>query len=126
MYNELKKIDVPWEPLLSEGGYFLICKVSNMRPLIPEKYLVTHDYEEPESGLAVGKYRFNMPDGKIPIDLAFCRWMACEYGVVFMPISFFYPAGSPTTDDSFVRMAICKIRKNIELTVERLRKVGNT
>lgn len=96
-----------------------------MRPLIPEKYLTTHDYEDPAAGSAVEKYRFTMPNGAIPLDLAFCRWMACEYGVVFMPISFFYDPGSPNTDDSCVRMAICKVRKNIETTVERLRKVGN-
>lgn len=94
LYAELKKIPLPWSPLHSEGGYFLILDVSQMRPLIPAKFFETHDYEDPATGPAVGKYRFNMPDGRIPVDFAFCRWIAVEFGVVCMPISFFYPKGS--------------------------------
>ena len=124
LYSELKKIDVPWEPLNTEGGYFLILNVSKMKQYIPEEYLTTHDYEDPSSGPAVIKYRFNMPDGSFPVDVAFCRWMAVQYRVVAMPVSYFYPIGDPSTNDSYVRMAICKNRKNIEATVERLRKVA--
>jgi len=88
-----------------------------MRSLIPAKYFETHDYEDPATGPAVGKYRFYMPDGCIPVDFAFCRWIAVEFGVVCMPISFFFPRGSSMILDSFVRMGICKTRENIEKTV---------
>jgi aspartate/methionine/tyrosine aminotransferase len=99
--------------------------VSKIRPLIPAKYFETHDYEDPATGPAVGKYRFYMPDGRIPVDFAFCRWIAVEFGVVCMPISFFFPRGSSMIQDSFVRMGICKTRENIEKTVERLKKIAN-
>jgi len=124
LYNELKKIDMPWEPLLSEGGYFLVLDVHNCKSLIPAKYFESHDYEDPASGPEIGKYRFNMPDGTIPTDFAFCRWIAVEYGVVAMPICFFFPLGAKTVSDSFVRMGICKTRANIEKVVERLKKMA--
>lgn len=31
-----------------------------------------------------------MRNGKIPLDLAFCRWLAMEKKVIAMPNSFFY------------------------------------
>ena len=58
LYNELKQIDAPWEPMMSEGGYFLLLNISKMVPLIPEKYFMTHDYANPEEGEPVGKFRF--------------------------------------------------------------------
>jgi len=66
-----------------------------------------------------------MPDGRIPFDLAFCRWMACEKGVVMMPLSFFYQPGSLNTNDNFVRMAICKERPGIQSAIDRLKLVKN-
>jgi aspartate/methionine/tyrosine aminotransferase len=124
LYKELKEIDVPWEPIISEGGYFLVLDIHKMRPLIPAKYFETHDYEDPALGPAVSKYRLSMPDGSIPTDFAFCRWLAVEHGVVVLPMSFFFPLGSKKVSDSFVRMGICKTRQNIEKTVERLKKLG--
>ena len=106
-------MDIPMEPIHCEGGYFLFADISKCKSLIPEKYLTTHDYQLPEHGQTTAFYPLYMPDGRIPLDLAFCRWMACEKGVVMMPNSFFYESGSTNTDDRFVRMAICKERAGI-------------
>ena len=125
LVRELKKIDLPWEPITCEGGYFLVLDVHKLKPIIPAKYFETHDYEDPASGPAVSKYRYNMPDGSIPIDFAFCRWLAIEHGVVCMPMSFFFALDSLRITDSFVRLGICKTRENIEKALERLRKVAN-
>ena len=82
--------------------------ITTCRDLIPERYLTSHEYEDADDSAPVLKYYLNMPDGTIPIDLAFCRWMAIEKGVTMMPNSFFYAADSPTISDSYVRLAICK------------------
>ena len=49
-----------------------------------------------------------MPDGTVPLDLAFCRWMACEKKLVMMPNSFFYNPQSDQICGNFVRLALCK------------------
>lgn len=98
--------------------------VTNCRDLIPEKYLQTHDYEPEDGSKPVGKYRLAMPDGKIPLDLAFCRWMAVEKGVCMMPNSFFYHPTSPTICENYVRLAICKDKASTEAAVERLKSVS--
>ena len=72
----------------------------------------------------MSKYHLTMPDGQIPLDLAFCRWLAVEKGVSMMPNSFFYHAKSPTISDNFVRMAICKDKASTKAAVERLRGVS--
>lgn len=61
-----------------------------------------------------------MPDGSVPFDLAFCRWMAVENGVVMMPNSLFYAPGSPYISDKYVRMAVCKDLESTAQVVERL------
>ena len=61
-----------------------------------------------------------MPDGKIPLDLAFCRWMAVEKGVAFMPNSFFYGQGNPNLCDKYVRLAICKDADSTKAATEKL------
>jgi len=81
----LKLTRLPWKPLISEGGYFVIFDISDCVELIPNLYRETHDFEE-----GVNKYRLNMPCGRIPHDLAFSRWMAVENGVSMIPLSFFY------------------------------------
>jgi aspartate/methionine/tyrosine aminotransferase len=109
---------LPWKPIISEGGYFVIFDITDCIVLIPELYTKTHDFEE-----GVCKYRLNMPgDGRIPYDLAFTRWMAVEYGVVMIPLSFFYQVGSVKTKDNFVRLSIGKLPLSIEKCVERLKE----
>ena len=125
MTQALNEMDLPWKPVYCEGGYFLMADIRPCRDLIPQKYLTTHDYEEDDGRPLVGKYHLNMPDGSIPLDLAFCRWMAIEKGVCMMPNSFFYPVGSPTICDSYARLAICKDRQSTESAIDRLRNALN-
>ena len=120
--KECRERDMPWEPLPCEGGYFVMTDISKCKDLIPEKYLSSHDYEaSPEN--PVTKYELNMPDGRVPLDLAFCRWMGCEKGVTMMPNSFFYHRDSPTICDNYVRMAICKNPDATAKALERLRNI---
>ena len=79
--QEIKEMDLPWKPLETKSGYFLLADVSQCRPLVPESYLQSHDYDD--NGLP--KVHLYMPPRSagnssdkavIPLDLAFCRWMA--------------------------------------------------
>ena len=80
--------------------------ISKCRPLIPKSYLESHEYE---TDPVVPINKVYMPEtGKIPLDLAFVRWMGKENGVTMMPNSFFYHAKSAHRSENFVRMAICK------------------
>jgi len=96
----------PMVPTRCDGGYFLMVDISACRELIPAKYLANHQYL-PE-GERVPVNPINMADGSIPLDLAFCRWMACEKNLVMMPNSFFYHSKSAGMDDKYCRMALCK------------------
>jgi aspartate/methionine/tyrosine aminotransferase len=83
--------------------------ISKCIPLIPKRYLDSHDYEILQEGdHPVSKNRVFMPDNHIPYDLAFCRWMAVERGVIMMPNSLFYNKNSPYRTDTYVRLSICK------------------
>ena len=118
-------MNMPMKPVLCEGGYFLMCDISDCTRLIPEKFKTSHDYEREDDPNPVAKYRLTMPDGSIPLDLAFCRWMAVEKGVTMMPNSFFYHRDSPTISDKYVRLAICKDHDSTKVTAERLREAFN-
>lgn len=107
MVNELRALDFPIEPLVSESGYFLMADVSKCKDIIPKKYLESHDYEEGDS-LPVSKNIIHMEDGRIPLDLAFCRWLAVERNIIMMPGCLFQHKDSPHKMDKYVRMAICK------------------
>ena len=96
----------PLKPAACEGGYFLIVDVTKCKDLIPSKYLESHDYLSEEDRVAT--VRINMPDGRVPLDMAFCRWMACEKGLTMMPGCLFYDANSPGISDKYVRIGICK------------------
>eukprot|EP00347_Sterkiella_histriomuscorum_P009923 403339354 len=131
MLTQLKEnFDLPVEPLKSESGYFLMVNVSKCREFIPEKYLKTHDYEnlisKDENGneiqlQPISRNIVYMPDGSIPLDLAFCRWMAVERGVIMMPASVFYNKDSPYKDDKCVRLAICKGLDHSAKAINRLK-----
>ena len=121
----LTEMALPWQPVSCQGGYFLMADITPCIDLIPEKYRTSQDYE-PEDGRApVAKNRIQMPDGSIPRDLAFCRWMAIEKGVAMMPNSFFYAKDSPTMTDMYVRLAICKDNASTQGAIERLREALN-
>ena len=108
----LNEMAMPWKPVPVEGGYFLMADITQCADLIPDKYKTTHDYEPDDGRPPIAKYHLYMPDGKIPLDLAFSRWMAIEKGVVMMPNSFFYHRHAPTITDKYIRLAICKDRQS--------------
>ena len=113
--------EIPWKPVLCQGGYFMMADVSECRDVIPEQYLLSHDYETEDGSPPVKKARYNMPNGKVPLDLAFCRWMAIEKSVIMLPVSFFYHENSATITDQYVRLSISKDRVSTENAIERLR-----
>jgi hypothetical protein len=117
----LNEIDLPIEPLPVESGYFLIADISKCRDLVPAKYFETHDYEDDKNTTLAKNYVYN-PQGKIPLDLAFCRWMGVEKKVVMMPNCLFYSKGSPLLTENFVRLAICKGVENTKTALDSLRK----
>ena len=47
-------------------------------------------------------------DGKVPLDFAFCRWLAIEKGIAVMPLSNFCLQESPHKVTNMTRVAICK------------------
>lgn len=47
-------------------------------------------------------------DGKVPLDFAFCRWLAIEKGIALMPLSNFCLQESPHKITKMARVAICK------------------
>merc|ERR1712166_841802 len=81
--QEMREMDLPWEPLPTQSGYFLLTDVSKCRDLIPDHYFRTHDYEPKDSEFSskppVRRVHLHMPTtNEIPMDLAFCRWMAIQ------------------------------------------------
>lgn len=84
----------------------MIVDISECRRFVPEKYLTSLDYSGDPS-IKVGKYF--MADGSIPLDAAFCRWMACENGVTMLPMSKFYGRISTTTIvPNYVRISLSR------------------
>jgi aspartate/methionine/tyrosine aminotransferase len=63
-----------------------------------------------------------MEDGRVPLDLAFCRWIAQTRGVVMMPCSLFYHKTSAIKDDRYARVAICKGYDTSVKALQRLLK----
>lgn len=105
-------MDLPMKPLPCMAGYFLMADVSGCKDLIPEKYFKTHDYEPDTDDMKekhfIKKHEMYMPKEKrIPLNLAFVRWMAVENKVTMMPNCFFYHKDSPHIDEKHVRLAIC-------------------
>lgn len=98
--------------------------VTLCKDLIPELYLTTHDYEDLKEGeTGVIKNRYFMKDGRIPLDLAFCRWIAVTRGVVMMPCSLMYHKDSTYKEDKWIRVAICKGMESSVEAVKRLKRV---
>lgn len=110
MLRELSEgMDIPVIPLRCESGYFILLDISKVIELIPQKYSQSHDFEDLKEGeLPVKKNKVYTDDGSVPSDLAFCRWMAVERGVIMMPNSLFYQKDSPYKTYNLVRLAICK------------------
>lgn len=104
------------KPLKCESGFFLVADISQCEELIPNKFIESHDFEEGGKKISQ-KNRYLTSNGKVPLDLAFCRWMAVEYGLVMMPCSLFYHKESPYRSDKYVRIAICK---GLDLTTKAM------
>jgi aspartate/methionine/tyrosine aminotransferase len=124
MSKSFADLPIPCKPIKCDGGYFLILDVAACRDAIPEKYLKTHDYEDPNPALGplVEKWRFNLPSGEIPLDLAFCRWIMIEYGVVTLPCSKFYGRTSTTTlEDKYVRVSLSQPIEVLKVAMDRLK-----
>uniref|UniRef100_A0A7S3IDN6 Uncharacterized protein n=1 Tax=Strombidium inclinatum TaxID=197538 RepID=A0A7S3IDN6_9SPIT len=102
----------------------MMTNVEKCRDFIPQKYFDTHDYDgEDEFGRKIQVNRLEMPDGRIPLDLAFSRWMGKEKGVTMMPNSFFYHKNSPFISESYARLAICKDLNSVKKVCQALRKI---
>ena len=110
-------MDLPWEPLPCYSGYFMLVDISKCRSLVPELYFKTHDYDLYDDPPASNDNKIlknelyiqiNDKEKKIPLDLAFSRWMGRENGVTMMPNSFFYDPKSKNISENYVRLAICK------------------
>ncbi len=98
MIEEIAKpFDIPCSTLRCESGFFVMLDISSCIDKIPPRYTISHDYEDDDH--PVSKNRVFMDDGRIPNDLAFCRWMAVERGVIMMPNSLFYHKKSPYRHD---------------------------
>ena len=122
MFKELsEQKELPLVPLKTESGFFLMVDISKCVEHIPKRYLESHDYEVLKEGEApVSKNKVFMADGRVPYDLAFCRWMAVERGVIMMPNSLFYHKASPYRIDTLVRLSICKGVPHSSKAVQRL------
>ncbi|CDW75417.1 kynurenine-oxoglutarate transaminase [Stylonychia lemnae] len=102
MVKEINEnMDLPIKALKCDSGYFIMVDITEVIPQIPKRYTESHDFEDLQEGLF-------MPDGRIPNDLAFCRWMVVERKVMMMPNSLFYYKDSLYKTDNYVRLAICK------------------
>lgn len=72
----------------------------------------------------VPKNKLYMPNTKqIPLDLAFCRWMASVNKVTMMPLTFFYHSKSPYINENYARLAICKDLAGVKTACQALRKI---
>ena len=92
------------KPLYCESGYFTAADVTECRDLIPEKYFKP-DYENDPNTLVIST---EFEEGEVPLDFAFCRWLAVEKGISIMPMSNFYLLESEYRETNMIRIASCK------------------
>jgi hypothetical protein len=114
-----KPFDLPVVPLHCESGFFVMLDISKCINLIPKKYTDNHDYEDGDN--PVSKNRVFIEDGRVPFDVAFCRWMAVERGVIMMPNSLFYNKNSPFRIDTLVRLSICKTLEHTSKAIMKMK-----
>ncbi|OMJ77809.1 hypothetical protein SteCoe_22513 [Stentor coeruleus] len=73
------------QPLLAEGGFFLVGKIMNDGDFIPKQY---------REGAT--------------LDFAFCRWLTVEHKITAIPCSVFFSESNSHFGTNFVRFALCK------------------
>ena len=74
--------------------------------MIPEKYFRGNENYEDDPDTLVRQMQFI--DNEVPLDFAFCRWLACEKGISLMPLSNFCLQESPYRQTNMARIAISK------------------
>ena len=126
LFKAVAEMEMPWKPLPCHSGYFMMVDVQACRPLVPESYFTSHDYDPDVTSHRLsmpGSITAEKPQGIVPLDLAFARWMGKENGVTMMPNSFFYAAGSQNLNENYVRLGICKNLAAAKQAVEKLRLI---
>lgn len=101
----MKKLGL--KPDFVDGGYFLPLEISDQaKSLIPEKYFQPGDYENDPESLVIKK-DFTAK-GRVPLDYAFCRWLAVEKGLTLMPMTCFQMDEDKNAIENYVRLSVCK------------------
>lgn len=121
----LRKAPFNWRVLEPEGGFFIICDISNCHKDIPIKYFFKEGSSNDNT--PVGDGLKGLTGAAYAPDNAFCRWMMFEYGVVAIPLSPFYDQEGiknkvDARGSNFIRFAICKSDATMEAAAERLNK----
>ena len=101
-----KTTSVQFKPTKCESGYFMTVDVSSAASLIPERYFRANVNYEDDAKTLVKQMQF--VDGVVPLDFAFCRWLAIEKGLSLMPLSNFCLQESEHRVTNMARVAICK------------------
>lgn len=78
--------------------------ISANKHLIPDKYFKPGNYED-DPQTTVKHREFTE---RVPLDYAFCRWLAIEKGLTLLPVSAFCLQESQKLTENYVRLAICK------------------
>ena len=112
----LNELDLPIKPISSEGGYFIMADIKELKDIIPKKYLEQNEYEDDEN-TTIEKRDQGIP---VPLDLAVCRWLAMEKKVIAMPISYFCYEKSPYITYDYIRIAICRGEELTKKGIESL------
>ena len=99
--------EIGLNPLVPEGGYFVICDASIV---LAAANISISDTLRPETPLE------ERPDVKI------CRWMTEHVGVTAIPVSPFYLPESRHQANRLIRFAFCKDEATMSLAAERLRQ----
>jgi aspartate/methionine/tyrosine aminotransferase len=97
--------NIKFKPSQCESGYFVALDVSGNEGLIPDRYKKPGNYESDPNTLV---FQRQFSNGRVPLDFQFCRYLAVEKGLVFMPLSSFCLEESPHKVENMVRLAICK------------------
>lgn len=123
--NMLRKAPFNWKVLEPDGGFFAIVDISNCHKDIPVKYFYTEGVSQDNT--PVGPNLKDLKNPNYAPDVAFCRWLVFEYGVVAIPLSPFYNQEGITSKldargSNFIRFAICKSDATLQGAAERLVK----
>lgn len=111
LFTSMKELGL--RPDEVDGGYFLPLEITEKaKSLIPEKYFSLEDYEDdPNSNVIKRDFSYR---GSVPLDYAFCRWLAIEKGMTLMPMTCFQMAESENLFENYVRLSVCKPRSFFE------------